>query len=321
MSGDPRVTVVVPILDAAPYLGACVESVLRQEYESWELMLVDDGSTDSSVAIARRCAAENPGRRIQCLQHEGNANRGSSTTRNLGIRHGRGELVTFLDADDVWYPHTLKEQVERLDRHPEVGFVYGRGLLWNSWRHGGTGDGSEDIPSELGVPTDRSLPPGRLLELMLPRKAMAPLMGSLMVRREALEGVGGFEDSFTGMHDDQVLVAKLNLTSASYAADRVWLRYRQHPSSMYARARASGSRNEARFVYLTWLRGILAERGLSESTLTKLVDIELAALASSPRHAKLLDRGRATAKRALNAIIPTRLRPLLVARWRAVTRP
>src|SRR5690606_26880130 len=86
VSWRPLVTVVVPIYNAERFLRECIESVLAQEYGVWELMLVDDGSTDSSATVARGFAAARADR-IHFLRHDGGINRGSSATRNLGVRH------------------------------------------------------------------------------------------------------------------------------------------------------------------------------------------------------------------------------------------
>src|SRR3712207_221993 len=82
-SPAPRVSVVVIFLDAARFLGEAVASVLGQTYGAWELLLVDDGSTDGSSALARGYAAAQPGR-VRYLEHPGHANRGMSAARNLG---------------------------------------------------------------------------------------------------------------------------------------------------------------------------------------------------------------------------------------------
>lgn len=319
MSGSPRVTVVVPIFNAERFLRECVESVLDQDCPEWELVLVDDGSTDASAAVAREFAASHP-ERIHFLHHEGGANRGSSASRNLGARQRRGELIAFLDADDVWPRHTLREMVEVMDRHSGTGFAYGRGQLWYSWS-GGLDDPPEDQLPDPGVPLDQGLPPMRLLELMVPRKAMAPLMGALVVRHAVFDRVGGFEDAFTGMYDDQALVAKLNTVSASHAVDRVWLRYRQHPESMYTVARATGSRHESRRVYLEWLGRMLEERAPANTALADLVEAELAASLSDARKKGWRGRGFRFAKRFFGAVSPAGVRSRVLAWWRQVVGP
>src|SRR3954449_4406587 len=110
LSSRPVVSVIIIFLNAEQFLREAVESVFGQLYDKWELLLVDDGSTDGSTQLARRYAAH-PSGKVRYLEHAGHQNRGMSAARNLGIRHAGGEYIGFLDADDVWLPQKLQEQV------------------------------------------------------------------------------------------------------------------------------------------------------------------------------------------------------------------
>src|SRR5205085_967833 len=124
MNEQPLVSIIIPFLNAGPFIEETIESVRAQTYAEWELLLADDGSTDSSTATAKRYA-EGYSNRVRYLEHAGHVNRGLSATRNLGIRHSRGHLIAFLDADDVWLPHKLERQVAILNSQPEAAMVYG----------------------------------------------------------------------------------------------------------------------------------------------------------------------------------------------------
>src|SRR5262245_62219283 len=115
----PRVSVVIIFLDAERFLGEAVDSVFAQTYRDWELLLVDDGSTDGSGAIARQYAEANRNR-VRYLAHSQHANRGMSASRNLGVQHAVGEYVAFLDSDDVWLPSILGDQVAILDAQADA---------------------------------------------------------------------------------------------------------------------------------------------------------------------------------------------------------
>src|SRR4051794_24620177 len=144
---EPLVSCIIIFLNGAAFLAEAVESVLAQSYSHWELWLVDDGSTDESTQIARTYAAQYPN--VFYLEHEGHGNQGMSASRNLGIRHARGQFVAFLDADDLWLPTKLAEQVALLLAHPSAGMVYGRTQIWHSWQeNGGT---RPDYFYDLGV--------------------------------------------------------------------------------------------------------------------------------------------------------------------------
>src|SRR5215207_5031419 len=109
MSTKPLVSVIVVFLNAEKFIEEALESVLAQTYDNWELLLVDDGSTDSSTEIALRYANRYSGR-VRYVEHPWHQNRGASASRNLGIRHAKGEYIAFLDADDVWLAHKLEQQ-------------------------------------------------------------------------------------------------------------------------------------------------------------------------------------------------------------------
>jgi len=120
MSGEsmhsPRVSVIVPTYNYARFLPRALDSVLAQTWRDYEIIVVDDGSTDDTPEVAKAY-----GERIHYLRKE---NGGAATARNTGILAARGELLAFLDADDAWVPEKLARQVEYLDRHPEFGMVY-----------------------------------------------------------------------------------------------------------------------------------------------------------------------------------------------------
>jgi hypothetical protein len=103
---DPAlISVVMPCFNAAPYLGGAIKSVLQQNYPHVELVVVNDGSTDESVQIIERLAADNPGR-ITVIQQ---TNSGPYVARNRGLVHARGNFVAFPDADDTWRPDALNQ--------------------------------------------------------------------------------------------------------------------------------------------------------------------------------------------------------------------
>jgi glycosyltransferase involved in cell wall biosynthesis len=116
----PLVSVVIPAYNAERYLRRTLESALAQTYSPFEVIVVDDGSTDQTPQIVRSFCEQD--RRVVLLQKE---NGGVATARNLGIQHSHGELIAPLDSDDVWYPEKLAEQVKLMQQCDEsVGLVY-----------------------------------------------------------------------------------------------------------------------------------------------------------------------------------------------------
>ena len=111
-----RVSVVIPSYNCARYLAAAIESALAQTHNDTEIIVVDDGSTDETPAVAERYEKQ--------IIYIRTANRGAGAARNLGIRASKGEYLAFLDADDWWEPTKLAEQLRELERDESVGLVY-----------------------------------------------------------------------------------------------------------------------------------------------------------------------------------------------------
>ena len=265
-SSRPLVSVVTIFLDASAFLDESVESVLAQTYESWELLLVDDGSTDGSSTTARGWAARHPDR-IRYLEHEGHANRGMSASRNHGVRHARGEVVAFLDADDVYLPDKLERQVALLVARPEADVLYGATQYWYSWT-GDPADVARDRARRQGVPDGSMHPPGTLLVPLLRDEIRTPCTCGVVMWREAFEAAGGFEERFRGMFEDQAFFFKLFATTSILVDAGVHDRYRQHDASHCHVEQASGSwdgsgrPSPSQRDYLHWLEGYVARTGL-----------------------------------------------------------
>lgn len=118
MSARPLISVIVPAYQAAKTLREALSSILGQDYAPLEILVIDDGSTDGTFELARSF-----GPPIMCLHQE---NAGPAAARNRGLLAARGELIAFLDADDLWPPHKLAAQVERMGEDPELDVVQGR---------------------------------------------------------------------------------------------------------------------------------------------------------------------------------------------------
>ena len=125
MTGQPLISAITIFLNGERFIREAIDSVLAQTYQNWELLLVDDGSTDGSSAIALEYARRFPGK-IRYLEHDGHQNLGMSASRNAGIRQARGKYIALLDADDVWLPLKFERQAAFMEAHPDVGLLCGR---------------------------------------------------------------------------------------------------------------------------------------------------------------------------------------------------
>jgi glycosyltransferase involved in cell wall biosynthesis len=254
------VSVICIFLDAERFLGEAVHSVWSQSFADWELLLVDDGSTDRSSAIAWSCAASDP-RRVRYLDHAGHANRGMSASRNLGLSEARGDYVAFIDSDDRWRPHKLAEQIACFNQHPDVDAVFGAVNYWSSWN----GGADRVVPS--GHRWNQPVrPPEALLANYPLGTGGAPCPSDLMIKRSVAVALGGFEESFTGplqLYEDQAFFAKLFLASTVYFDERVWLDYRLHDDSCVARVTRQGGYAQVRQHYLRWLQAYVGSTAFS----------------------------------------------------------
>ena len=256
MGNDSLVSIVLPFLDAEEFIGEAIDSVFAQTHDEWELLLVDDGSTDGSSEIARQCVSRYP-TRVRYLQHEGHENRGTSATRNLGLAQARGSHVAFLDADDLWLPSKLREQLMILRSHAGVAMVYGPAERFYE------DDASRVEIQKLGVPLNRVIHPPSLVALFLRNQGAVPSPSAILVKRAVVGEIGAFEEKFRGMYDDQVFYAKLCLRAPVFVTGSVWYRRRRHPRALGPVASARGQYHASRHAFLLWLGEYFEQQGVT----------------------------------------------------------
>lgn len=249
----PAVSVIMAFLNGEPFIAEAIDSVLEQSWRDLELILVDDGSTDTSRMVADRYAAADP--RVRVIAHPGNVNRGLSASRNAGIVVARAPRIAFIDADDRWPPTKLAEQQAIMDSHPEISLLAGSARYWRSWA-----GGTDDVKL-VGTVRDRIIePPDALLTTYPLGRAEAPGTSGFLVSADALARVGGFEEAFTGMYEDQAFLAKIYLRERVFFSSRCWFDYRQHDGSMLAGNLRHGGYVAVRRRFLDWFESYLAMR-------------------------------------------------------------
>ena len=280
----PLVTAVMIFLDGEKYIAEAIDSIVEQTYENWELILVDDGSTDGATAIARDYAARVPDR-IRYIEHPNHENRGMSASRNAGVAAGSGEYVSFLDADDIWLPERLERFVEVAEEFPRAGMIYGPTLYWYSWAEA-RGE-PPPVPGQTDFPGDPMLDdevvleaPSVLRQFLVTRGGCLPGICSLLIRRDSYERTGGFEPAFRGLYEDQVFLSKMAATEPVVVIADVLDHYRQHSESCCYRSMARGEYDmeglhPARGRYLAWLRLYLRSAGVRDAVIDRQVARQL----------------------------------------------
>ncbi len=201
MNTLPRVSVVLPVYQRSSALRPTVDSILAQSFTDWELILVDDGSTDDTAAVCR--SYQDP--RVRYLRQE---NAGHAVARNRGFQGARGEYVAFLDHDDRWLPEKLALQVAHLDAHPHHGVVYGQ---WERINETGEVVGAGDDAHYQGEVLHDLLREGQFLWTM-----SLPMMRMEMVRQ-----VGGFDPAMDTSDDHDLFLKLAQVTQFGFVPERV----------------------------------------------------------------------------------------------------
>jgi len=316
---QPLVSAIIIFFNAEKFLEEAIQSVMSQSYKKWELLLVDDGAKDQSAAIALSYVERFP-KNVFYLSHPGNQNRGMSASRNLGLQHARGEFIAFLDSDDLWVSNILEEQVSILQSHPEAAMVHGPIRYWYSWT-GDSRDDERDYIESLGVQPNTLNKPPELLTLFLQDKATVP--SGILVRRETIDKVGGFEDSFRSFYEDQVFCAKVCLAAPVYAAGECWYWYRQHPEASCSLGKSTGEYYSARQTFLSWLQDYLVRQKISDPDVWRALKQELLPYQHPTRYrvGRLARTYQARlwqlAVSVISRILPVSIRRWLNTRWQS----
>jgi GT2 family glycosyltransferase len=227
---DPRVSVIIPTWNGAALLGHALESLTRQTFDDFEIVVVDNGSCDGTFEMLAR---EHPAARVVHLDD----NRGFAQAVNVGISAGRGEIVVLMNNDTAAEPGWLEALVAAMDRHPEAGSVASRMLAFSDpGRIDSAGIQLGLYASQIG----EGEPNGPWFAE--PREVFAACAGAAAYRRRALDEVGLFDGRYFAYFEDVDLGARLQLAGwrCIYAPDAV----------IYHHGSATANRVPARKFYL-----------------------------------------------------------------------
>lgn len=206
----PEVSVIITTYNRSDFLGFTVKSVLSQTYDNFELIIVDDGSTDDTSEIVK---SYNDARIIYYYQE----NKGQNPARNIGMKLSRGKYIAHLDSDDIWHPDKLKRQVKILETFPDIGLVYCGTQLVDKTN---TVIGRQPLVIHRGTVLDKLLMTNFLYN------------GSCsLFRSECLKKVGVFDESFKRMTDWEFYL-KFAIYYKFYGIDEYLLNYRIHNETM-----------------------------------------------------------------------------------------
>lgn len=231
-SAAPQVSVVTPTYNSGRYLRDTVESVRAQTFREWELVLIDDGSTDATLELSDEFARADPRIRLARGMHAGGA-----AARNRGLQHtdSRSQYVIFLDHDDTWEPETLKHLVRTLEDHPTAVAAHGlaRAIDAEGVVQGDDLEAGLRVREELTETGDvRPLPSSAATTfgaVLVRNWIVTP--GICLIRRTTIQAVGAFEPS-TSPADDWDLNIRVARHGEVRFVDTVLLNWRRHAGAL-----------------------------------------------------------------------------------------
>ena len=200
-ASQPLVSVIIPTYNYARFIAEAVASVQSQTYSNWEMIVIDDGSTDNTEEVVKRIAADEP--RISYLRQD---NARQAAARNNGIRHAKGNYLQFLDADDLIEPQKLEQQVAFLEQHTSVDITYSGVRYFSSERadelllsrqYSSWEDSGAWMPEISGQ--------GKEILLALLRNNIM-VVNAPLIRREVIDRVGLFDVDLTPVEDWEYLI-------------------------------------------------------------------------------------------------------------------
>ena len=240
MSPNPLVSVVIPAYNCAPFISETLESVYRQTYTNLEIVLVDDGSTDDTPsALAPHMD------RIRYLYQE---NKGTAAARNAGIQMAKGDLIAFLDNDDLWFPEKIDLQVRVLQEHPECGLVFTDGKEIDGSRVLRDSLMANHLQSWIDQRDDQDsrVMHGWLFNELITLNFICSASG-VMVRKQSVKRIGGFDERIAIADDYDLYLRMARLYPMAYLRPCLYVwRYRKESQS--------GSRNNRQY---RWTKAML----------------------------------------------------------------
>jgi glycosyltransferase involved in cell wall biosynthesis len=208
------VSVIIPAYNAEKFIIETIQSLQRQTFRDFEIIVVDDGSTDQTVSLVMQI--EEPRLRVLSVEHQG-----LSATRNRGVVASQGKFIAFLDADDLWTPNTLKLYVEALSANPTADLSYGWTYFWNYDLKNSSDVTKLIAPSATGATAYRA---------MLERNIVGN-GSNIFVRRSAFDSVGGFDQTLTH-GEDWEFCFRIALQGEVALVPQPLVYYRQHSTSI-----------------------------------------------------------------------------------------
>ena len=208
-----RVTIIIPAYNRADYINQTIDSVLNQSFQDFELIVVDDGSTDGTYEKIKAYGSQ-----LTLLEHSGHENRGQSASINKALKVASGKYIIILDSDDFWELNKLQIQVDYLEANPEIGLVYTNG-------YGTDSHGEITYKYHSADHQEPNDPNAVLLDCYM------ALPVNAMVRKSVYDAVGFFNEEYRAAQDHDMLIRIAEKCRFDYLPDFLFY-YRRHGDSI-----------------------------------------------------------------------------------------
>lgn len=186
MDSEPLVSVIIPCYNGQQYIKEAIESVLQQKYQVFEIIIIDDASTDSSDKVIQAYLSDH-----RIMYHKNPVNGGIPFSRNTGIRESNGDYIAFLDQDDFWLPNFLSTLIEKSKKHPDIGLIFCDFYVLD------TSKGTKRIIRNPNPPDPHVF----LEKLFLHKISIATFMQTALVKRECIDSLGYLDESLKVLDD------------------------------------------------------------------------------------------------------------------------
>ena len=266
LAKNKMISIITPFYNSDRFLDETIKSVVNQSLSDWELLLINDGSTDNSVNIASQWV--NRDNRIKLLQYDIQENKGKCYARNLGIERSNGEYLCFLDSDDVFVRDKLLLKLKYFESDNDTDMVMGNTIYWNDWLD--QVSTANEYPTHQLIP-DRIYRKPDLVPLLVGKLGAMPCICSFVVKKSVVEKVGDFSDGFTNLYEDQAFITKLFCNANIYVLDGYYEYYRQRDDSDWHRSRNDGTDKEVGYKYNKWLLRYLQASKYSNAEIINLL--------------------------------------------------
>lgn len=240
MNQKPFISVIIPTFNRGELLIETLSSVYRQTYKNFEVILIDDNSTDNTLGLLKPFfKRENF---IYCRKKIG---KNISRSRNLGINLAQGELIALLDSDDLWLPQKLARQVEKFNHNPRAGLVYSDGITFYDKNSAVKKCPHRYILGEAYT--------GKVFHKLY-HQGNFIATSSILVRKEVLMKVGGFDENLA-VNEDVDLLLRIALKYMIDCVNEPLIKYRVHKNRISEdKARMKKNLLKAKNKYAMWLK-------------------------------------------------------------------